>query len=69
MNEALDGLRSELPESADVVEWRFFHGVPQCEIARALAVSPATMSRRWQCAVTWLRRALTPPVTAALRAA
>ncbi len=69
VNEALAALRSELPESADVVEWRFFHGVPQCEIARSLAVSPATMSRRWQSAVTYLRMALTPPATAALRAA
>ncbi len=66
VNEALAGLRNELPDSADVVEWRFFHGVPQCEIARSLALSPATMSRRWQSAVRWLRKALTP---AALRVA
>jgi RNA polymerase sigma factor (sigma-70 family) len=67
--EALAALRCELPESADVVELRFFHGIPQCDIARSLAVSPATMSRRWQSAVTWLRRALTPPALSALRAA
>ena len=69
VDEALAGLRSELPESAVVVELRFFHGVRQCEIARSLAVSTATMSRRWQSAVIWLRHALTPPATAALRAA
>ena len=69
VNEALAGLRRELPESADVVEWRFFHGVPQCELARSLAVSTATMSRRWQSAVIWLRHALTTPATAPLRAA
>jgi RNA polymerase sigma factor (TIGR02999 family) len=69
VDEALAGLRSELPESAVVVELRFFHGVRQCEIARTLAVSTATMSRRWRSAVIWLRHALTPPSTAPLRAA
>jgi RNA polymerase sigma-70 factor, ECF subfamily len=61
VNEALAGLRRELPDAADLVERRFFHGMRQCEIARSLAVSPAAMSRRWQSAVTWLRKALTPP--------
>jgi RNA polymerase sigma factor (sigma-70 family) len=64
VSEALAALRCELPESAEVVERRFFHGVPQCEIARSLAVSPATMSRRWRSAVTWLRHALTPSAMA-----
>jgi RNA polymerase sigma factor (sigma-70 family) len=69
VNEALAGLRRELPESAELVERRFFHGVPQREMARTLAVSPATMSRRWQSAVTWLRRALMAPEDSGLRAA
>ena len=69
VDEALAGLRSELPESAVVVELRFFHGVRQCEIARSLAVSTATMSRRWRSAVTWLRKALTTPAASELRAA
>lgn len=58
VNEALAGLRLEMPEAADIVELRFFHGVPQCEIARRMSLSPATLSRRWQIAAAWLRDAL-----------
>ena len=69
VDEALAGLRAEFPEAADVVERRFFHGVPQCDIARSLAVSPATISRRWKSAMNMLRHALTSPPIAEPRAA
>ncbi len=65
VNEALAGLREESPEWADLVELRFFEGVPQCEIARRMSLSPASMSRRWRTAAAWLREALQFPVAQA----
>jgi len=65
VNEALAGLREESPESADLVELRFFDGVPQCEIGRRMSLSPASMSRRWRTASAWLREALQFPVAQA----
>lgn len=59
LDEALALLRCASPECAEVVEMRFFQGVPQRTLARSLAVSPTTMSRRWGTAAAWLRRALT----------
>ncbi len=58
LTEALCGLRRELPEAADVVEHRFFLGIPQCDLARRLDLSPATVSRRWHQAADFLRSAL-----------
>ncbi len=59
VTEALDSLRSEQPEAAELIELRFFRGVRQCQIARDLQVSNATISRRWRMAAAWLRNSLT----------
>jgi len=58
VNEALLRLRQSQPEAADLIDLRFFHGVPQNEIARNLRLSPSTVSRRWKSAAAWLREAL-----------
>lgn len=58
VNDALARLRQSQPAAADLIELRFFQGVPQYEIARNLSISPGTMSRRWQSAASWLREAL-----------
>jgi RNA polymerase sigma-70 factor, ECF subfamily len=68
VNEALARLRQSQPAAADLIELRFFQGVPQYEIARHLSISPGTMSRRWQSAASWLREALNF-ATASARAA
>jgi RNA polymerase sigma factor (sigma-70 family) len=65
INEALAGLREESPESADIVELRFFDGIPQCEIGRRMSLSPASVSRRWRVAAARLREALRCPLAQA----
>ena len=58
LTDALLGLRQALPKEAEVVDCRFFQGIPQSELARTLFLSPATVSRRWRTAAAWLREAL-----------
>jgi RNA polymerase sigma factor (sigma-70 family) len=65
ISEALASLREESPESADLVQLRFFEGVPQCEIARRMSLSPASVSRRWNQTAAWLRKSLQQPIAKA----
>jgi RNA polymerase sigma factor (TIGR02999 family) len=58
LDEALQRLQSGQPELAQVVECRVFGGLTIDETAEALAVSPATIKRRWALATSWLYREL-----------
>lgn len=54
LDEALKGLESAAPELARVVEWRFFAGLSEEEIARTLEVSDRTVRRQWRAARAYL---------------
>lgn len=58
LDEALDRLEQIDPEQARIVELRFFAGLSIEETADALAMSPATLKRRWALARAWLFREL-----------
>ena len=55
LDEALQKLEAEDPESADLVKMRFFSGFSLKEIASATGVSYRTIKARWSYARTWLR--------------
>jgi len=57
VHEALDRLRAEDPEKAQVVKLRFFVGLGNSEIAALLGVSNKTVQRHWAYAKAWLARA------------
>jgi RNA polymerase sigma-70 factor, ECF subfamily len=58
LDEALERLEALDPEQARIVELRFFAGLTIEETADALALSPATLKRRWSLARAWLFREL-----------
>ncbi|PZR75461.1 MAG: RNA polymerase subunit sigma-70 [Chthoniobacterales bacterium] len=58
VDEALRNLEQLDPTQAKVVEMRFFGGLTIDEIAEALSISPATVSREWAIAKRWLQREL-----------
>ena len=58
LDDALNDLGKDEPEQARLVELRFFAGLSIQETADALALSPATVDRRWRLAKAWLYRAL-----------
>lgn len=58
LDEALTAFEKEWPRQARVVECRFFGGMTIPEMAEALGVAEATVSRDWQLARAWLNRAL-----------
>jgi RNA polymerase sigma factor (TIGR02999 family) len=58
LDEALKKLEAQDAELARVVEVRFFGGLSIEEAAEALAMSPATVKRRWTVAKAWLAREL-----------
>lgn len=58
LDEALRKLEAQDAELARVVEVRFFGGLSIEEAAEALAMSPATVKRRWTIAKAWLAREL-----------
>lgn len=63
---ALHGALEELarfnPRGARVVEYRFFGGLTNAEIAEAMGVSEVTVRRAWRAARAWLRDELDPSV-------
>jgi RNA polymerase sigma factor (TIGR02999 family) len=61
LDEALHALSAIDPELARLVELRFFAGLDTDGVARALALSPRTVKRRWQLAKGWLHRCITGP--------
>ncbi len=58
VDEALRELQAIDPRQAQVVELRYFGGLTTEEVACVLAVSERTVTREWQAAKLWLRRAL-----------
>lgn len=58
LHQALESFEREWPRQGRVVECRFFAGMTIPDIAEALDVSEATVSRDWQLARAWLNRAL-----------
>ena len=54
INDALERLTARDPFKADVVKMRYFIGLSQDEIARALRVSAPTIRRHWSIARAWL---------------
>jgi RNA polymerase sigma-70 factor (ECF subfamily) len=58
VDEALRELEQLDPTQAKIVEMRFFGGLTIDEIAAALSISPATVSREWAIARRFLRREL-----------
>lgn len=59
LDEALTRLESHDPKLTRVVMLRFFAGLDIHETARALAISPATVKRRWEFAKACLHQELT----------
>jgi RNA polymerase sigma factor (TIGR02999 family) len=58
LTEALGRLEALDAEAAHVVELRYYAGLTIEETAEALAISTATVSRRWALARAWLHREL-----------
>ena len=56
LHDALDRLAALNERQANVVEARFFAGLPIEEAAEALEISPATVKRDWNLASAWLHR-------------
>ena len=56
--EALDQLELESPESAQVARLRFLSGFYIEQTAILLDIAPRTVSKRWNFARAWLRRAI-----------
>jgi RNA polymerase sigma factor (TIGR02999 family) len=54
INDALERLRAEEPEAAQVVTLRYFAGLTIKEAAAAMNVSVRTVNRHWTYARTWL---------------
>jgi len=59
LDEALTRLAASDPRQAHIVELRFFAGLTIDEVARALMISAATVSREWTHAKAWLYAELT----------
>ena len=61
MNDALEKLVIEDPQSAELVKLRFFVGLNYKEAAQALGVSERSAKRHWEFARAWLYRELSQP--------
>ena len=55
MSDALDTLARESPQKAEIVKLRYFTGLENAEIARALGISLSSVERAWAYARSWLR--------------
>jgi len=61
LNEALEKLEREDPETAQVVKLRFFAGLTNEEVGQALGVTDRTAKRYWTFARAWLFQELRSP--------
>src|SRR5262245_2218963 len=59
LDQALDELARLDPRQGRIVELRYFGGLTEPEVADALAISRATVTREWQTARAWLFRRIT----------
>jgi len=60
LNEALDRLDALSPVERQVVEYKFFAGMTEAEIAGVLGISARTVGREWVKARAWLYNELYP---------
>ncbi len=60
LDEALERLGQQSPRLRQVVEYRFFAGLEEEEIAQVLGVTSRTVQRDWARARAWLHQALAP---------
>ncbi len=60
LNDALDRLDRLSPRLREVVEYRFFGGLTEDEVAEVLRVTPRTARRDWAKARAWLHKELYP---------
>lgn len=67
LDKALTQLATLNERWAQVVEYRFFGGMTETEVASLLGVSERTVRRDWRKAKAWLATALAEPDTDALR--
>ena len=51
--------RVVIARQGQIVELRYFGGLSEQEVAAALSLSRATVTREWQSARTWLYRRMT----------
>lgn len=58
LDQALARLAELDPRAASVVEWRYFGGLSEAEIAEALGVTERTVRRDWRAARVFLHREL-----------
>ncbi|WP_407352730.1 ECF-type sigma factor [Luteimonas sp. R10] len=58
LDEALTALEARDPVAARIVEWRYFGGMSNDEIARELGIGVATVGRHWRFARAWLHAVL-----------
>jgi RNA polymerase sigma factor (sigma-70 family) len=56
LDDALRELAEHDPRKSQIVELRFFGGLTLEEVAEVIGVAPATVSREWAKAKSWLRR-------------
>lgn len=61
INEALESLAAQDPESARVVTLKFFGGLSRQELAETLNISERMADRQWAYAKAWLLRHLRSP--------
>jgi RNA polymerase sigma factor (TIGR02999 family) len=58
LDEALGRLAAADPQAAELVQLRFYAGLPIPEVARILGISPRTADRTWAYARAWLHHAI-----------
>src|SRR5207248_10249922 len=61
LDEALNKLAATDGEAAEVVQLRFFAGLPIAEVAELLGISPRTADRLWAYARAWLHQEIQGP--------
>ena len=59
LHQALEDLARLDPRQAQIVEMKYFGGMTEQEVAEALSLSRATVTREWQTAKAWLFGRLT----------
>ena len=59
LDQALSELGRLDPRQAQIVELRYFGGLSEHDVAVALSLSRATVTREWQTARAWLYRRMT----------
>jgi len=55
LHDALDRLKGEDPQKAQLVELRYFAGLTGDQAAEVLDISPSTADRYWAFARAWLQ--------------